>query len=84
MANFKIIHEVCTDDPVGQWRLCFQWGHYEYDDNPQNNESGYRFIYRQPDNSLQPARGQARIPSADTLFKLIGKAIEARWFIRCE
>ena len=40
---------------------------------------GYRFIWRRSDGSLQPARGQARIPSlfdAELLMKL---AREAGW-----
>jgi hypothetical protein len=43
------------------WRLCLQWARYQYDDKSEP-ETGYRFIWRRPDGSLQPARGQARIP----------------------
>ena len=65
------------------WDLCFQWVTYDYDDGG-SSENGYRFIWRRPDGSLQPARGQARIPSGADLLKLLNKATEAGWFIRIE
>lgn len=56
---------------ANDWRLCFQWARYVYDDGQVLH--GYRFIWRRDDNSLQAARGQARIPSledAETLFRI--------------
>jgi hypothetical protein len=44
------------------WRLCLQWARYQYDHGTEP-ETGFRFIWRRPDGSLQPARGQVRIPS---------------------
>jgi hypothetical protein len=77
MANFKIQHEV-TNGQLGDWHLCFQFGSYHYDDN--TSEDGYRFIWRKDDNSLQAARGQARIPSKKDIFELLAKASSDGWF----
>ncbi len=81
MANFKIQKEV-TNGLEGSWRLCFQYGTYYYDDN--TSENGYRFIWRKPDGSQQPARGQARIPSGNDLLELISLATKEKWFITIE
>ena len=82
MSNrFEIIHEV-SNGAENTWRLCFQYGIYHYENG--SNEKGYRFIWRKPDNTLQPARGQARIPNAEELMKLITLATKEKWFIKCE
>jgi hypothetical protein len=81
MANVEIIHEVCSGT-LGDWNLCFQWGRYVYDDG--SSQTGYRFIWRKPDGNLQAARGQARIPCAADMFRLIQMANEAGWFITTE
>jgi len=81
MARFKILHEV-TNGEVGNWHLCFQWGIYLYDNGEA--ESGYRFIWRRPDGTLQAARGQARIPSATDIFELIQLATQKGLFITTE
>lgn len=81
-ADVKIVHEVKTNNE-GSWNLCFQWVIYQYSSDKEN-ESGYRFIWRREDGTLQPARGQARIPSADILISLIKKAIKGGWFINAE
>jgi hypothetical protein len=60
------------------WRLCLQWARYQYDDKSEP-ETGYRFIWRRPDGSLQPARGQARIPSLADAERLIWLARELGW-----
>ena len=60
-----------------QWNLCFQWCNYIYDDG--SIEQGYRFIWRRPDGSMQPARGQARIPSIKRAESLIQKAKQQGW-----
>jgi hypothetical protein len=81
MANVKVINEV-TNGVSGNWHLCFQWCEYNYDGGTK--DKGYRFIWRRPDNSLQPARGQARIPNAAEMFQLMQLATQAGWFIHCE
>jgi hypothetical protein len=60
------------------WRLCLQWARYQYDDKSEP-QTGYRFIWRRPDGSLQPARGQARIPSLADAELLIRLAHELGW-----
>ena len=81
-AIVQQLHEVNIGTP-GNWRLCFQWVRYKYD-NGDPSQMGYRFIWRRPDNSLQAAMGQARIPCAADMYKLIEKATEAGWFIKAE
>lgn len=76
MAWVEIHDEVREGDP-GQWNLCFQRCTYHYDDS--STEDGYRFIWRTPEGHLQPARGQARIPDADILHRLIDAAKNAGW-----
>jgi hypothetical protein len=81
MAHVKILKEAQIGEE-GNWKLCFQWVQYNYDDaSPQK---GYRFIWRRPDGSLQASRGQARIPSASNMFTLISKASAEGWFIKVE
>lgn len=75
MANFNILHEV-TNGEEGDWRLCFQWGFYHYNDRP--DENGYRFIWRREDGSLQSR--PARIPSSDELDELINLAKKSGWY----
>jgi hypothetical protein len=82
MSNVQIHHEVMLGHP-GQWRLCFQWVRYRYEDGSPSQD-GYRFIWRRPDDSLQPARGQARIPSAAELLELLSLASRAGWFVTAE
>jgi hypothetical protein len=71
-----ILNEVSTERPGG-WKLCFQRVRYIYDDG--TIQEGYRFIWRRPDNSLQAARGQARIPSLKVASSLIAEAEKAGW-----
>ena len=84
MAHFEAIYsaEVTLDSPPNNWRICLQWGTYVYDDG--TTDKGYRYINIMPNGNLQPARGQARIPSAAVMLELQLKAIKAGWFIRCE
>jgi hypothetical protein len=60
------------------WRLCLQWARYQYDDKSEP-QAGYRFIWRRPDGSLQPARGQARLPSLADAELLMRLARELGW-----
>lgn len=75
-ARVQVIRET-TDGPEGESRLCLQWCRYIYDNG--NLEEGYRFIWRRPDDSLQAARGQARIPSLKAARKLMDKAVSEGW-----
>jgi hypothetical protein len=77
-ANVEIHNEV-EDGRVNTWRLCFHEVTYHYDDGTPDQD-GYRFIWRRPDNSLQAARGQARIPDAAALDRLLTAARRAGWY----
>lgn len=72
------IHNEVIDGNSNDWHLCFQYCTYNYDDGSQ--EEGYRFIWRMPDGKLQPARGQARIPDAASLNRLVAAATAAGWY----
>jgi hypothetical protein len=74
----EIHNEVPKRRKRGSWELCFQNVTYHYADG--TTDDGYRFIWRRPDNTLQPARGQARIPNAAALDKLIKEAKSDGWF----
>lgn len=76
-TRVQVINETCTNYGDGRWNLCFQWCLYVYDDG--SSENGYRFIWRREDGSLQPARGQARIPSIDILEELVSVAKNEGW-----
>lgn len=76
-ARRQVIDEMCTDHGEGEWNLCFQWCRYVYDDG--TNEHGYRFIWRRAEGSLQPGRGQERIPSVAVLEGLVAAAKRKGW-----
>ena len=59
------------------WDLLFQYCTYHYNDG--ESETGYRFIW-QKDGKLRPQRGQARIPDAATLQKLLELAKKDGWY----
>ncbi len=80
MAKVEIIKEVATGDPsvTNNWELCFHWAKYKYDNG--DSQHGYRFMWRHPTSGyLQPARGQARLPSLKMANSLIQKAIDEGW-----
>jgi hypothetical protein len=77
-AGVVVINETKLGKP-GEWNLCFQYCRYEYGDDDNTEENGYRFIWRKPDGSLQGARGQARIPSISDIQYLTGKALAEGW-----
>ena len=83
MENHTDVIEEVKKEYTGKWKLCFQWVKYNYKDGSES-EFGYRFIWKKPDGSLQPARGQARIPDSIALLELIYKASEAGWFVNVE
>jgi len=76
VANVKILNEV-SNGYAGDWRLCFQWCEYRYENG--TSENGYKFIWRKPDDSLQAARGQARIPSLSDRCELMSLAAKDGW-----
>lgn len=97
MAHFEILKEVRHPDPNDttnpaskskdrqlDWQICFQYGIYQYDPEPNTTtpvfrETGYRFIWRRPNGNLQGARGQARLlPEWITI--LLGKAALNGWY----
>lgn len=75
-TNVKIFHEV-SKRAYNEWTLCFQQVKYEYPDDTY--QEGYRFIWRRPDDNLQAARGQARIPSIASALELISMAMAEGW-----
>ncbi len=70
----EVIH---PDHSVENWRLCLQWVRYMGEDG--ETQDGYRFIWRRPDDSLQAARGQARIPSIGDAERLFQMARAGGW-----
>ncbi len=74
----EVLKEVRSSDNSDCWVLCFQYCKYHYNDG-NNDECGYRFIWRKPDGSLHPARGQARIPNMADLMSLVSKAMAEGW-----
>ena len=75
-SRVVVLNEV-SQGIINDWNLCFQYCRYEYGDGSEDN--GYRFIWRRPNENLQGARGQARIPSIAILLSLVSKAIEEGW-----
>jgi hypothetical protein len=77
--RIEVLEQVWTkwkgDDELG-----FQWCRYPFKDGAQN---GYRFMWRSP-RGLHPDRGQALIPSAAVMFKLIQEASRKGWFVEVE
>lgn len=74
----QVIKEVMTGDPkvANEWELYLQWCLYVFDNGL--SENGYRFIWRH-NGSLQPARGQARIPSLRQAMELMEMAKSEGW-----
>lgn len=77
MAYVEIENET-PKNRIDDWQLCFQQCVYHYDDGTQ--DTGYRFIWRRPDGSLQAARGQARIPDKAALNALLRQASDEGWY----
>lgn len=76
-THVKVIHEVKRREVENKWVLCFQYCKYVY--NANSSETGYRFIWRNPDGKLQGAKGQARIPKMSDILYLVSKAMEQGW-----
>jgi len=79
MARVQVVEETKLEKPqYGGWVLCLQWCRYLYDNGTM--ELGFRFIWRRPESgALQPARGQARIPTLEDAEKLIKVARKKGW-----
>jgi hypothetical protein len=75
-ARVVVFKEVRTGKE-GEWQLCLQWCRYEY--NTEEEQQGYRFIWRRPNGKLQAARGQTRIPSVSDILELTARAIRDGW-----
>ncbi|WP_024622610.1 hypothetical protein [Metaclostridioides mangenotii] len=75
--NVKVINEVKKGFDDSEWTLCFQYCTYPYEE--ADDQNGYRFIWRDPKNHLQPVMGQTRIPSVKDAKELIDMAIEEGW-----
>lgn len=76
-SRVNIIKEVPKNINFPDWKLCFQWCEYVYEDG--TNEFGYRFIWRDDINHLRPQRGQARIPSFMEMQILLDEARKDGW-----
>lgn len=64
----------------GEWQLHLQLCRYhEHEGGLRDHKDGYRFIWTRPDNSLQAARGQARIESLQYVFELIQHSYKEGW-----
>lgn len=77
-ARIQILNQVPQRLTPNVWNLCFQEAIYHYNDG--TSEHGYRFIWRRPNNSLQAARGQARLPDARTTDNLLNSARTMGWY----
>ena len=69
--------EIREPKEEGKYSLCFQFCKYHY--NEKKSHKGYRFIWRLPNGALQPARGQARIPSVADMLDLVRQALKEGW-----
>jgi hypothetical protein len=86
--RIQIINELKQTDLVNLdkdgassgWVLCFQKCRY-VGDKDGSAALGYRFIWRTPKGHLQPARGQARIPSIKLAKQFMDQAIADGWGI---
>lgn len=78
MARVHIIDSV--EKKYGNWTLCFQWCLYDYENGkPEENDKGFRFIWKNLDGKLQASRGQARIPDIDAIIYLTEEAKRQGW-----
>ena len=79
MVRVNVEREARTFDPkmTDGWELAFQWCRY-VDQDDGSCRHGYRFIWRRHD-KLQPARGQARLPSLGLIRELIETAESEGW-----
>ena len=76
MARVQVVNSVTTMDK-SDWHVCLQWCRYLYDDGRM--EHGYRFIWVTQEGKLQPARGQARLPSLKLAHSLMEAAKAQGW-----
>jgi hypothetical protein len=76
-TRVQIINKANAPKTEDGWTLSFQWCLYVFDTG--TSKSGYRFIWYRPDGTLQPARGQARLPSMSLIEELLAKAKIEGW-----
>ena len=81
-SRVKIIKEVPKNIIHKDWKLCFQWCQYIYENG--TSEFGYRFIWRDGLNRLRPQRGQARIPTFKEMDTLLDEAKIDGWLEKIE
>ena len=81
-SRVKIIKEVPKNIIHKDWKLCFQWCQYIYENG--TSEFGYRFIWRDELNRLRPQRGQARIPTFKEMDTLLDEAKIDGWLEKIE
>lgn len=77
-ARIEILNQVPQILMPNTWNLCFQESIYHYDNG--TSQHGYRFIWRRPNNTLQAARGQARLPDQKTIDSLLNSAKALGWY----
>jgi hypothetical protein len=73
----QVLNQVTNNTLPNSWSLWLQYCRYIYDNGTL--EMGYRFINRRQDGSLQPARGQARLPSLAQAEALMAMARAEGW-----
>jgi hypothetical protein len=78
-ATVEIHREIRAPRQPNGWQLCFQDCTWHHDD--RGPEHGYRSIWRDPFDHLQPARGQARIPELATMMWFLAEAARLGWFV---
>ena len=77
-TRVQVINETPVHHENGEWQLRLQWCRYIFPPG-HGDEYGYRFIWVRPDGALQPARGQARIPSFAQIRSLMETAEDEGW-----
>jgi len=76
-ARVIVINEAQLNPEDDGSRLCFQYCQWKYEDG--TSENGYRFIWRDPEAKLKPARGQAIISHISSINRLVNAAMRTGW-----
>ena len=78
VCNVHVYDEFVVMSYPNGWTLLFQRVRYCW--RPSGDyQDGFRDMWRRPDGSLQPARGQARIPSLKVLHAMYEEAVKRGW-----
>ena len=75
-TNVEIHREIQAPPEPNGWVLCFHEATWHF---PHHTEHGYRFMWRYPWGDLQPARGQARLPSLARIQWFLDEARRQGW-----